>query len=177
MKRHVFLFAAVLATFSLVALDDAHADPYLGLDVGAAVPIPDTFDVEPTAGPVVGIRLGYRLPVPVLYLSAEALGAWKNFPHSESPQRVLSGRGGLRLGIDALLAVKLYGHVGYTDLKGEGTDYIVQAQGMSWDAGLAIDLTFIPVIDIGIHGGYVTLMDDNGDISWVEAGLHAELSF
>jgi hypothetical protein len=81
------------------------------------------------------------------------------------------------LGFDAGVSLKAYGHIGYTDLAGEGTDYTIGITGMSWDAGLALDITLIPVVDFGIHAGYVTLMGENGDVNWVEAGLHAEISF
>lgn len=177
LKRHVAALASVFAVVLLVAPGDAHADPYVGLDVGAGVPIPDSFAVEPKTGPSVNLRFGYRLPVPVVYLSAEALGSWQNFPGDAFTQRVLSGRGGFRVGLDALIGLKVYSHIGYTNLSGKGDELTVDIAGMSWDAGLAIDFTLLPVVDFGIHGGYTTLMDDAGDLNWVEAGAHVEVSF
>jgi hypothetical protein len=177
MKRYVPVFAAVFACVTFATMSEARADTYLGLDAGVAVPIPESFAVEPKTGPSVSLRLGYRLPVPVLYVSGEILGSWQNFPQDEAPQRVLSGRAGIRAGFDAAIAVKLFGHIGYSNLAGEGSDFVVEADGLSWDAGLALDFTLLPVIDFGVHGAYVTLMNDNGDINWVEAGVHAELSF
>lgn len=176
-KRHLIAVAAVLAAFTFLTPDDAQADPYVGLDLGVGVPIPDSFTDDPTTGPSVNLRFGYRLPIPVLYLAVEGLGSWQNFPEDEAPLRVLSGRGGLRVGFDALIAVKVFSHLGYTNLSGKGSDYTIQVDGLSWDAGLAIDFTLLPVVDFGVHGGYTTLMDDAGDLNWVEAGIHAELSF
>lgn len=176
-SRHLIAVASVFTLMAVFAPDEAHADPYAGLGVGVGIPIPDSFAVEPTTGPAVNVRLGYRLPIPVLYLSVEGLGSWQRFSHDDAPQQVWSGRGGARVGIDAIIGVKLYSHIGYTSLNGKGDINTIDVSGMSWDAGLALDFTLLPVVDLGVHAGYTTLMDDAENLKWVEAGIHAEVSF
>ena len=52
--------------------------------------------------------------------------------------------------------------------------------GFSYDLGVFLDLTILPVLNVGIHGAYnhLSVGDVSGDSSkWFTAGVHADLVF
>jgi hypothetical protein len=177
-RRHLIPIATVL--LMLAVPDDARADVLVGADAGAAIAIGD-WSVDP-GGPGFDarIRLGYELPVPVVRLVAEVLGGYTAFPADDAgnaPQNALTGRAGARIGIGGVIGPMLYGHVGYTYLHGEASDYDVTTAGMSYDAGLAVDFTLLPLLNVGIHGGYNAVTERDSSATWIDAGAHVELSF
>ena len=94
--------------------------------------------------------------------------------------RAFSGRAGARVGFGAGVGGSLYAHVGY-GTAGTGGEVDFRQNGLSYDAGLSLDVTFIPFINFGLHGGFNSLLpsgDPNADpINWIDVGLHVELVF
>jgi hypothetical protein len=47
------------------------------------------------------------------------------------------------------------------------------------DAGLALDFTLIPLLDLGVHGAYNVLAggENSDSFSWLQAGVHATFVF
>jgi len=70
----------------------------------------------------------------------------------------------------------LYAHLGYGHLAGSLGD---GRSGATADAGVTLDLTILPLIDLGLHGGYNGLLksgDSQAFDSYV-VGVHGALIF
>jgi hypothetical protein len=74
--------------------------------------------------------------------------------------------------IGKILEPGVFAHVGVGHLSGVGA-----FTAPAFDVGLALDLTLIPLIDIGAHVAYNALLgdDERTGFSWLTAGLHAAL--
>lgn len=179
--RHVIpLIAAAIATLVVATPRDADAKLLFGADAGVTVALGD-WSVKPDGPGFEGrLRLGYQLPVPVIRIVPEILGSYATFPADDvgnASQTGLSGRGGLRVGIGGLIGPALFAHVGYSRVHGEASDYTVTTSGLSYDVGLSVDFTLIPLLNIGVHGGYNVVTEENKSAQWIDAGVHVELVF
>ena len=182
-------FRAALVAAALVFTPVlAAAELQLAVDLDAIFPVEDRLD-EKTGFGVSG-RLGYRLParrcsmlVPELQLGyvnfAEPSGA---DAINLSLMRVV---GGLRAGVGTVLRPSAFAHIGYgrTALSEEDDPDFFGSRGgigeenaFTWDVGLALDLTILPLLDVGVHGAYSSL-DLDESLNWWSAGVHAALIF
>lgn len=189
------LFTVLTAVLLSLAMNitqakDAHADVLIGVDANGG------FNIGELSTDGIGLggnlRVGYSFDIPILRLVPEIQVGYMGFsvPDPETTGavdaaaaanlRTFSGRGGLRIGYGGLLfGVAAYGHAGYgmTMTQASGADTI-RADGPSFDGGLAIDVTAIPFINLGLHGGYNTiLLADAEPLRWIDAGLHVEVVF
>jgi hypothetical protein len=184
--------ATVLVSFAwnIAQTEEAHADVLIGVDANGGFNIGELS----TEGIGLGanLRVGYSFDIPLLRLAPEVQVGYMGFsvPNPDTAGavdaaaaadlRTFSGRGGLRIGYGGLLfGVSAYGHAGYgmTMTQSSGADTI-RADGPSFDGGLAVDVTAIPFVNIGLHGGYNTiLLADAEPLRWIDAGLHVEVVF
>jgi hypothetical protein len=68
----------------------------------------------------------------------------------------------------------VFAHLGYGSMKA-GSD---STGGTSIDAGLTLDFTMLPFIDLGVHAAYdAFLVKDRDAFDWFRVGAHAALAF
>lgn len=187
--------AAALAAFAAMSVADAeraHAKGgvFVGVDANGG------FNVGELSADGLGLganlRVGYDLPVPLLKLAPELQFNYMGFSldledtqnvtdtAATANMRALSGRAGLRVGYSAIVGGALYAHVGYGTAMTRGDDIDVNQAGLSYDVGLAFDVS-VPLVTFGLHGGFNSLLPsdapDADPINWIDVGLHVELKF
>ncbi len=163
--------AAALATLAWSAPAAARTGPKLALDGEAA------FAIQPDrvgSGAGAALRLGYELDATILSLTPEIGGSFHALGGELAPS-LYRGFGGARLALGAVVRPGLYAHAGYAHVAyGPGS-----RSAPTYDGGLFLDLTVLPVIDIGIHGGYAMIAsgDEGAAIHWLSAGAHVAIVF
>jgi hypothetical protein len=100
-----------------------------------------------------GVRLGYKLDLLLVQLTPEVGGAYHTFS-GDADATFSQGFGGVRLALGKIVEPGVYAHLGYGHI---GTDFGGHS-GAAADAGVTLDLTFLPLIDLGVHGGYNWLL-------------------
>jgi hypothetical protein len=117
------------------------------------------------------LRAGAQLDLVAITLIIEAGGSYHSFG-GDDEIRVARGLVGGEVRIGKILEPGLFAHVGLGHLSGEGA-----YTAPTMDVGLALDLTLIPLVDIGAHVAYDALLatSDRRGFSWLTAGLHAAL--
>lgn len=176
MNRFHLLLPAL--SFLLVsAPGSAAAAPKLSLDADVAVPVTPERVSSGFGG---GLRLGYELNAVIVSLTPEVGADYHGMTGDLAPG-VLRGFAGGRVMFGALVKPGVYGHVGYAHVSyGDVNGIDIPSRGApTFDGGLALDLTFLPKIDLGAHAGYtlVTRNDDGPANGYLVAGLHAALVF
>jgi hypothetical protein len=116
-----------------------------------------------------GLRAGAQLDLVAVTLIAEGGGSYHDFGDDTEVLRGILG-GEVRVG--KLLEPGLFAHVGIGRATGAS-----ELTAPTVDVGLALDLTLLPLVDLGAHVAYVTLIGgpSDEDFSYVLAGLHAAL--
>ena len=176
------LVALIVGVCLWIPSGEARAGVLLGVDLNLGL---DTGDLPIDSGgiaPGASLRLGYELPLPVVRIIPEAQLGFSQFTEDDQgnpTQSVLVGRAGVRVGIGGVIGPALYAHVGYARIDGEGSDFVVQSSGLSYDAGLSVDFTLLPIINLGVHGGINAIVDDGREktFQWFDIGIHAEVNF
>lgn len=175
-----FKLAAALAVASLTTLaaTPAKAGPAVGVDLEAALPIVKPSHVS--SGYAGNLRLGYKLNLLVLSITPEIGGGYTGLQGDLAPGIVRGFVGG-RVAVGALVQFGVYGHIGYAHVSYDefrGTK-IDGRSAPTYDGGLTLDLTVLPKIDVGVHGGYqlVAGSDNQRPIATLNAGLHAAIIF
>lgn len=171
-RAGVRLLAGVgLALGCLLPARSAHADLELGADLGGAYSLDGN---SSAGGGSFGLRVGNRLPLPMLILAAELRGGLDTYGGDRSTD-VYTGMGGLRLGVGEVLRPSVFVHAGVGHVVRESTLLLPVAKqtGFALDAGAALDLTLLPFIDLGVHAAYGVI--DAAGFDWIRAGVHATL--
>ncbi|HMI93125.1 MAG TPA: hypothetical protein VK509_17260 [Polyangiales bacterium] len=117
------------------------------------------------------LRAGAQLDLIVATLILEGGGSYHGFG-GDDEVNVWRGLAGGEVRIGKILEPGLFAHAGVGHLSGVGA-----FTAPAVDVGLALDLTIIPLIDIGAHVAYNALLGnaDRDGFSWLTAGLHAAL--
>jgi hypothetical protein len=133
----------------LLSLWSARAEAItVGGDLDYAGPI----DSGASTGWGFGIRLGQRVHLPLVAVDPELGFTYHSFSGGASAQSY-RGIAGLRIGIGEVFRIGPFAHLGVGHVSLSGTpDYSHTA--FTYDAGLFLDLTVLPLLDVGIHGGY-----------------------
>jgi opacity protein-like surface antigen len=168
-----------LAVAAGVALwsEDAGASNTLGiaLDYTNGIDQPDT---DPGGG--LEVYFGPRMDLAILSLTTELSGGFHNLGGDYDPSIYRLVAGG-KLGVGVIIRPSVFAHIGVGHLR-----YDVPITGerdgrtnLTADAGLALDFTLIPLLDLGIHGSYNVLAgdDDSDAFEWLQAGVHATFVF
>jgi hypothetical protein len=169
-----FLSALLPSTALLVAAPSAHAKS--GTAIGVDIDYTNGID-EPavSGGTGFNVRLGYKLDLVVLQLTPEIGGAYHTFA-GDAGAKLSQGIVGGRVSFLKVLEPGVYAHLGYGHLSGSIGD---GRSGATADAGVTLDLTILPLIDVGVHGGYNGMLksgDDRAFDSYV-LGVHGALIF
>jgi hypothetical protein len=170
-----FLAFALASTSSLSAAardDDDGGSTTLALDLEYAGPI-DEGEVE--AGSGGAVRLGRRADLVLVSLTGEIGGSYHGFGGSPDVT-VYRGFLGGRLQVGKILEPGIYGHLGIAKLNVDPGD---SRTAPTFDAGLFLDLTVLPLVDVGLHVGYDTVLggEDANAFDYYVAGAHAALVF
>jgi hypothetical protein len=179
--------AVLLSVLCGVAPQLARADTAIAVDLEALVPIdaPDGLD----GGPAFAIRIGQQLHLPLLTITPEI--GFHHGSFADGPSLSL-GLVGARVGIGELLRFGAFGHIGYGHLEYEAelgpvsTDFSYNA--FTYDVGVFLDLTIIPLLDVGVHASYGNFAGDDpvdteyvdvttDSLKWLAFGVHAALIF
>jgi hypothetical protein len=170
----VRLLPALLASaVTLVATSEAHAKT--GTSIGVDLDYANGIE-EPQVGAGTGFngRLGYKLDLLVLQLTPEIGGGYHTFS-GDAAAKFSQGFVGGRVSFLKVLQPGVYAHLGYGHLS---TAYGSRS-GATADAGVTLDLTLLPLIDVGVHAGYNGMLK-KGDYPAFDSyvlGVHGALTF
>lgn len=171
MLRAFFWSAAALAALSSVVLPrTAAAQTRIALDLDYA----GDFDERGVDGGTGGaLRLGRELDLVILTLTPEIGGSYHAFAGSAEATHY-SGFIGGRVGIGKIIEPSVFAHIGVGKIDGD----FVSETGPALDFGVALDFTLLPILDLGAHAAYDTLLLDGGEsFDWYRLGLHASVGF
>ncbi|HEY2410509.1 MAG TPA: hypothetical protein VGI10_31105 [Polyangiaceae bacterium] len=122
------------------------------------------------------IRLGYKLDMVLASLTPEVGGGYHWF-RGAADASLKQGFLGGRLRFGKILEPGVYAHLGYgvLDEAVPGAGF----SGVSADAGVSLDLTLLPVLDLGVHAGYNGILANSEHAAFDSyvLGLQAALVF
>ena len=163
--------AALLALWA--APSTARADLTIAGDLEADVPV----SLEGiSAGPGFALRIGYQLHLPLVTLTPEIGFHYASFDPEPTLYRGIAGG---RLGIGEVFRVGVFAHIGIGHASIDTGLIDASHTAFTFDLGAFLDLTILPLIDIGIHVGYGNLSPDgDGDaLQWIPIGAHVAIVF
>jgi hypothetical protein len=121
------------------------------------------------------VRLGWQLQVPLLVVTPEVGYHHVAFADELTLDRVFAG---LRLGIGEVFRVGAFGHVGVGHAVFHSPEEGQGVTDVTYDVGGFLDLTLLPLLDVGVHAGYGRVRaDGRGAVQWVPVGVHLALIF
>lgn len=169
-----FLLALVVLLGALpAAADQSKGSTRLALDLDWAMPSGQHgFD----SGPGGAIRLGEQSDLTLVQLVGELGGGYQPFSGTRGA-KLYSGFIGGRIAFGKILEPGLYGHLGIAHLDIDNGPGSRTAPRL--DAGLFLDLTVLPLVNVGVHGGYYSFLAGGGQpaFNYFVAGLHGALVF
>jgi len=173
LQHTMLVFAAALCAWTLQA-GTARADTTIGADLDLHVPL-EINNVNTGGG--FGIRLGQELHLPLVAINPEIGFNYVTFSKDAPPKlyRVIAGA---RLGFGELMRFGVMAHVGFGHVSWEPAPNNYSHSGLTYDAGMFIELTALPLLNIGLHGAYNRMAgeDEQPDtLHWLTFGLHATL--
>jgi hypothetical protein len=162
--------ALVLLPTAPAQARDGMAKTVIALDVDYAAPVSES---ETDGGGGGALRVGEKLDLVLVSLTPEIGGSYHGFGGDRSPQ-VYRGFIGGRVGIGKVIEPSIFAHVGAGKIDG-AADYVAPTV----DVGAALDLTLLPIVNLGVHASYDTLLaqDDHSAFDWYILGIHAALEF
>lgn len=171
--RKLAILALALAAF-VCASRTAHAQNEFSIDAEAAFPSDD----EHGNGWGLGARFGHEWDLVLLYVTPELGVNYHSFGGATDAE-TFAVVGGGRVGIGFVLEPSAFlhagvGHFGYDTLTRE-----VSQTSIAYEMGLALDLTILPVIDLGAHASWAGVAgdDDVDPLSWFAVGGHITFEF
>jgi hypothetical protein len=153
----------------------AEAQKQISLDVEAALPANEGHD----DGWGLGARVGNKWDLVLVSLTPEVGFNYHTFggtPDAEAFAVVAGGRIGIGFVIEPSAFIHAgIGHVGYN--RAVGDDY--SRTSLAYEGGLALDLTLLPVIDIGAHAALAGITGNAAEdgFSWLAIGGHVSFNF
>lgn len=174
-----FVTTLLVSVGLVVAGAEAFAKPKIALEADFALPV-SVNGAKPGAGGA--LRGGYDIDLTLLHVMPEVGLGFHKLTDSAGPS-VFRGFAGGRAGIGAGVRLDGFAHIGYGYLGTPSPP--VGAVNSSYgapifDAGLALDFTLIPVVDLGLHGSYNTALTRNGAADtprWIGLGVHLAFVF
>ena len=165
------LLAAALLALSASVPGSARADWTLAGDLEADVPV----SLERISAGF-AVRIGYQLHLPLLTLTPEIGFHYAGFDPEPSLYRGIAGG---RLGIGEVFRVGVFAHVGVGHASFDTVVGDVSHTAFTFDLGAFLDLTILPLIDIGIHAGYGNLSPEGEEdaLQWIPLGAHVAIVF
>jgi hypothetical protein len=167
------LLASCFALVPLTIVAPAHADNDKGkthiavdFDFNSAFDAPET-----NSGGGGALRLGREFDLLLVSLIPE-LGASYHAFGGDDGTKVYAGFVGGRLALGKIIEPSVFAHLGVGRLSGAE-----ERTAPMLDAGLALDLTLLPLINLGVHGAYNRMFprDDGSSLDFLTLGIHAAL--
>ena len=148
--------------------DRDHTRTHIAVDFDYAAAV-DTQETSDGGGGA--LRLGQELDLFLVSLTPEIGGSYHSFT-GDADARLYSGFLGGRFAIGKIVEPSLFGHVGVGHVSG-----FESRTAPVMDAGLAIDFTLLPLIDLGLHGAYNVMLprNDASALKFVSLGAQAAL--
>ncbi len=145
------------------------ASANIGGDLDLAFPVGSG---APSSGWGFGIRVGKELHLPLVVLTPEVGFSYYGLGDSV---KLYNLKAGGRLSIGEVLRPGVFVHVG----EGDTVFPIVGHHwGFSYDAGLSLDFTALPMLNIGAHVAYDHVsVGDGGALKFIAPGINADLTF
>jgi hypothetical protein len=127
------------------------------------------------SGSGLGLRYGYKVDLLVLAITPE-LGLNYASYSGAAGVKYYRGFAGGRLSFGKVLEPGIFAHIGYGHIS---FDPDGGRSAPTVDGGITLDLTVIPVIDLGAHFAYCALLAKDGSeaLDTYIIGLHAALAF
>jgi hypothetical protein len=179
-KRRSSFVPVVLASLSVAALlsfsSVAGAKGKLGIDVDAALPTDEPSGVDTGWG--AGLRLGHQWDLPLINLTPEFAGHYTQFGGS-ADLTAWSLMAGGRLGIGFILSPSVFAHAGLGHFGFNAPPGADSSQtSLGYDFGAALDLTALPIVDIGAHVAWNGIAGDKSidPLNWVAIGGHLQFT-
>jgi len=146
----------------------------IGVEGDYAIPI----DSVAESGGGFGIRYGYQFQIPLFLIQPE-IGFTDHIMGGNVSPTVYRGVAGVRAGIGEIVRLGVYGHLGVGHLTADTPGDNVSHTAFTWDGGAFFDVTVIPLLNLGVHGGYdqLTGEESDGGLSWGVVGVHGEFVF
>jgi hypothetical protein len=152
----------------------ARADIMIGADFNSVLPIESRAEF----GGGFAIRVGDQLHVPALALTPELVFDYASFSEAYGPV-VYRGLVGARIGVGEIIRPGIFAHIGLGrfELQIPGAD--PSGSALTYDGGITLDFTLLPVVNFGVHGSYHILAADEvrERFRWLVLGAHLELVF
>jgi catechol 2,3-dioxygenase-like lactoylglutathione lyase family enzyme len=170
-RRRLAVALACAAASAMACEPAAQAKPKLAVDADAAISTSTGVD----SGGGAAVRFGYEIPLVLVFVTPEIGGSYHFFGGDEAPGASRFFAGG-RFGVGQIVRPGVYAHAGYGHVAfGNGSF----RSGATYDAGVFLDFTLLPVLDLGIHGAYTSITASSGkpENDWFVAGVHAALVF
>ena len=135
-------------------------------DFGSALDTPET-----SSGGGGAVRLGQEFDLFLVSLTPEMGGSYHAFG-GDRETKIYEGFLGGRLAVGKIVEPSIFAHLGVGRVTGLET-----RTAPVMDAGLAVDFTLLPLIDLGVHGAYNTMLprDDGSSLEFLTLGAHAAL--
>lgn len=168
------LAGAALAFAALVCTTrPALAQNEFSVDVEAAFPSTDGVD----NGWGAGARLGHEWDLVLISLTPEIGGNYHSFGGGDASSYAVFGGGRVSIGFVLEPSAFIHagvGHFRYDTLVGD-----VSQTSLAYELGLALDLTILPVIDIGAHATWAGVAGDSDidGLNWLAVGGHITFEF
>ena len=117
------------------------------------------------------LRLGQKFDILLVSLTPEFGGGYHAFGGNDQT-RLYSGFIGGRLGIGKIVEPSIFAHLGLAHAAG-----LENRTAPIMDAGLAVDLTLLPLIDLGFHAGYNAMFprNDGSALKFLTLGAQAAI--
>lgn len=162
---------AVIGSAQTASADDdgdSWARFMLGVDLDYAYAI-DEQGIESGGG--AALRVGSELDLILVSLIPELYLSHHEF--ADMGASVTTGKVGGRVRIGKILEPGVFAHIGVASASHTSDSYTAPA----FDVGFTLDLTLIPLIDIGVHAAYnsVFAAEDYSAFRYALFGLHAAL--
>lgn len=177
-RRLTFPIAAIAvlllaAPCAFAAGSNPGTSTQLALDLNYAGPISDP-GVE--GGPGGAIRFGEQVGLGLFQLTGELGAGYQPFNGTPSP-KLYSGFLGGRLALGKILEPGIFGHIGVAHLSA-GTGGVSRTAPL-FDVGLFLDLTVLPLVNVGVHGAYnvMTPSSNQDAFHYYDVGVHGALVF
>lgn len=117
------------------------------------------------------LRIGQKFNLLLLSLTPEVGGSYHAFSGDDAT-RLYSGFLGGRVGFGKIVEPSIFAHWGLAHSEG-----LQSRTGTVLDAGLALDVTLLPLVDFGVHGAYnvMTASGDDPALKYMTFGAQAAL--
>ncbi len=167
----VVLPAVAAAALLLASTREAHAGPYLGVDLDLGTAFQNQVDFSYG----LGARLGFKAHLgDFVYLLPEIGGHYMSFGSRNGAEFGHAGdvNIGARLGLQGIVQPNVFGHV--------GVGFVGDSRlGPSADIGVGLDFRIVPMFTLGPQIAYhaITVTEGGDAAKWLSFGLTAGFNF